>query len=81
MDLHVFPILNPPPPSLPILNPNGNMCELVHVSREEFGNWYTETLKVCTLDIAILLLGIIPKEIIGNKTQMCVKRCSSMCID
>ena len=43
-----------------ILNPYGNMCQLVHVSREEFDNWYTENLKVCTLDPAILLPGIIP---------------------
>ena len=64
-----------------ILNPYGNMCQLVPVSREEFDSWYTENLKVCTLEPAILLLGIIPKKIIRNKTKMGVKWCSSMCIN
>ena len=54
-------------------------------------NWYmfleknlttiTKSLNVCTLDPAIPLLGIFPKEIIRNETLMYAKECSVMCIN
>lgn len=54
-------------------------------------NWYmflkknlttiTKSLNVYTLDPAIPLLGIVPKEIIRNETLMYAKECSLMCIN